>query len=195
MSHDVSDCRQPVCYRAALSQVPTGCRHSETSRQNGLSSRTLSPPRARPREPLQIQITRAVVQASTELLESPVDSEFFEVSINTVGPRQKLFSAVHTPWAEMSPQLFKCARPHFLILHSYAILRGSICQSLYEYLMHYYKQVPIYQWFEMKQHHRWPATIAQLSSTRPPEYADWRNDKWRKAGDSTVRRMTAVSNL
>jgi hypothetical protein len=34
------------------------------------------------------EFTRAVVQAGTELLEGPVDSEFFEVSINTLGPRQ-----------------------------------------------------------------------------------------------------------
>jgi hypothetical protein len=59
------------------------------------------------------KFTWAVVQAGTELLEGPVDSKFFEVSINTVGPRQKVFSAVHTSRAEMSPQLLKCARPHF----------------------------------------------------------------------------------
>jgi hypothetical protein len=60
------------------------------------------------------KFARAVVQAGTELLEGPVDGEFFEVSINTVGPWQKIFSAVHTSRAEMSPQLLKCARPHFL---------------------------------------------------------------------------------
>jgi hypothetical protein len=51
------------------------------------------------------KFARAVIQAGTELLEGPVDSEFFEVPINTVGPGQKVFSAVHTPRAEMSPQL------------------------------------------------------------------------------------------
>jgi hypothetical protein len=51
------------------------------------------------------KLTRTVVQAGTELLEGPVDSEFFEVSIKTVGPRQKVFSAVHTSRAKMSPQL------------------------------------------------------------------------------------------
>jgi hypothetical protein len=41
------------------------------------------------------KLTKAVVQAGTELLEGLVDSEFFEVSINTVEPGQKVFSAVH----------------------------------------------------------------------------------------------------
>jgi hypothetical protein len=59
------------------------------------------------------KFARAVIQAGTEFLEGPVDSEFFEVSINTVGPRQKLFSAVHTSRAEMSSQAVKCARSHF----------------------------------------------------------------------------------
>jgi hypothetical protein len=59
------------------------------------------------------KFARAVVQAGTELLEGPVDSEFFEVSINTMGPGQKVFSAVHTSRAKMAPQLLKCARPHF----------------------------------------------------------------------------------
>src|ERR1700692_1471968 len=70
------------------------------------------------------KFTRAVVQAGTELLEGPVDGEFFEVSINTVGPGQKIFSAVHTSRPKMSLQLLKCARPHFLILHSYATLHN-----------------------------------------------------------------------
>jgi hypothetical protein len=60
------------------------------------------------------KFTRAVVQARTELLEGPVDSEFFEVSIDTLGPRQKVFSAVHTSRPKMSLQLLKLARPHFL---------------------------------------------------------------------------------
>src|ERR1700686_4013868 len=49
------------------------------------------------------KFTRAVVKASTELLESPVDGKLFEVSIDTMGPGQKVFSAVHTSGAEMSP--------------------------------------------------------------------------------------------
>src|SRR5713226_5393790 len=129
MSHAVSDCRQPVCCRAALSQVPTGCRHLGRSGQNGLSSRTLSPARARPREPLQIQIARAVVQAGTELLEGTVDGKLFEVSIDAMGPGQKVFSAVHTSRPKMSLQILKRARPHFsLILHSYATLHNLKCQ-------------------------------------------------------------------
>src|SRR5580693_8156901 len=59
------------------------------------------------------KFTRAVIQAGTEFLEGPVDSEFFEVSINTMGPRQKVFPAVHTSRAQMPPQLFKRARTHF----------------------------------------------------------------------------------
>src|SRR6202163_5172978 len=59
------------------------------------------------------KLTRAVVQAGTELLEGPVESEFFEMSIDTMGPGQKVFSAVHTSRAEMPPQLLKCACPHF----------------------------------------------------------------------------------
>jgi hypothetical protein len=61
------------------------------------------------------KFTRAVVQARTELLEGPVESEFFEVSIDTSGPGQKVFSAVHTSRPKMSLQLLKRARPHFLI--------------------------------------------------------------------------------
>jgi hypothetical protein len=49
---------------------------------------------------------RAVVQAGTELLEGPVDSKFFEVSVDTAGPGQKVFSAVHTSRAKMSLELF-----------------------------------------------------------------------------------------
>jgi hypothetical protein len=59
------------------------------------------------------KFARAVVQAGTEFLEGPVDSEFFEVSIDTMGPGQKVFPAVHTSRAEMSLQLLKRARPHF----------------------------------------------------------------------------------
>ena len=53
------------------------------------------------------KFTRTVIQAGTEFLEGPVDGEFFEMSINGAGPGQKVFSAVHTSRAEMSPQLFK----------------------------------------------------------------------------------------
>jgi hypothetical protein len=49
------------------------------------------------------KFARAVVQAGTELLEGPFDREFLEVSIDTMGPRQKVFSAVHTSRAKMSP--------------------------------------------------------------------------------------------
>jgi hypothetical protein len=49
---------------------------------------------------------RAVVQAGTELLEGPVDSKFFEVSVDTAGPGQKVFSAVHTSRAKMSLEPF-----------------------------------------------------------------------------------------
>jgi hypothetical protein len=52
------------------------------------------------------KFARAVVQAGTELLEGPIRSEFFEMSINTTGPAQKVFSAVHTSRAEMLSQLF-----------------------------------------------------------------------------------------
>jgi hypothetical protein len=52
------------------------------------------------------KFARAVVQAGTKLVEGPVDSKFLEVSINATGPLQKVFSAVHTSWTEMSPQLF-----------------------------------------------------------------------------------------
>ena len=48
------------------------------------------------------KFARAVVQAGTELLEGAVDSKLFQVSIDTMGPRQKVFSAVHTSRAEMS---------------------------------------------------------------------------------------------
>jgi hypothetical protein len=62
----------------------------------------------------EFEFARAVEQAGTELLEGPVDSEFFEVSIKTVGPGQKVFSAVHTSRAKMSLQLLKRTRPHSL---------------------------------------------------------------------------------
>jgi hypothetical protein len=42
----------------------------------------------------------------TELLEGPVDSKFFEVSVDTAGPGQKVFSAVHTSRAKMSLEPF-----------------------------------------------------------------------------------------
>jgi hypothetical protein len=77
------------------------------------------------------KFTRAVIQAGAELLEGPVDSEFFEVSIDTMGPGQKVFSAVHTSRAKMSPQLLKCARPHCLVLHSYFTLHDPICHLFY----------------------------------------------------------------
>jgi hypothetical protein len=60
------------------------------------------------------KLARAVVQAVTELLEGPVAGEFFEVSIDTMGPRQKVFPAVHTSRPKMSLQLLKRACPHFL---------------------------------------------------------------------------------
>src|ERR1039457_2317274 len=104
MSHAFSGCRQPVCCRAALFQVPTGCKHSERSGQSGPSSRRLSPVRARPREPLQIQICEGCNTAGTELSERPVGSEVFEMSIDAMGPGQNVFSAVYTSRAEMSPQ-------------------------------------------------------------------------------------------
>jgi hypothetical protein len=59
------------------------------------------------------KFARAVVQAGTELLEGPVDSKLFQVSIDTMGPGQKVFSAVHTSRPKMSLQLLKRARPHF----------------------------------------------------------------------------------
>ena len=58
------------------------------------------------------KFARAVVQAVTELLEGPVTGKFFEVSIDTMGPRQKILSAVDTSRAKASLQMFKCARPH-----------------------------------------------------------------------------------
>src|SRR5260370_12318972 len=76
------------------------------------------------------KFTGAVVQAGTELLEGSVDSELFEMSINTTGPGQKVFSAVHTSGAEMSPQLLKCARPHFLILHKLCYSLGLIISTI-----------------------------------------------------------------
>jgi hypothetical protein len=48
------------------------------------------------------KFTRAVVQAGAELLEGTVDSKLFQVSIDTMGPGHKVFSAVHTSRAEMS---------------------------------------------------------------------------------------------
>ena len=59
------------------------------------------------------KFTRAVVQAGTELLEGPVDGEFFEVSINTMGPGQKVFPAVHTSRAQMSLQLLQVCSAAF----------------------------------------------------------------------------------
>ena len=50
------------------------------------------------------KFARAVIQAGTELSESPVVSEFFEMSIDAMGPGQNVFSAVYTSRAEMSPQ-------------------------------------------------------------------------------------------
>jgi hypothetical protein len=61
----------------------------------------------------EFKFTRAVVQAGAELLEGPVNCEFFEVSIDSMRPGQKVFSPVHTSRAKMSPELFKRARPHF----------------------------------------------------------------------------------
>jgi len=66
----------------------------------------------------EFEVTRAVVQAGTELLEGPVDSKFFEVSINTIGPGQKVFSAVDTSGPKMSFQQVNRAPPHFPDLHS-----------------------------------------------------------------------------
>jgi hypothetical protein len=60
-----------------------------------------------------LKSARAVVQAGTEFLESSVYGEFFEMPINTTGPAQKFFSAVHTSRAEMWPQLFQSASSHF----------------------------------------------------------------------------------
>jgi hypothetical protein len=60
------------------------------------------------------KFTRAVVQAGTELLEGPVDSEFLEVSIDTLRPRKKIFSAVHASRPKVSLQLIERACPHFL---------------------------------------------------------------------------------
>ncbi len=58
------------------------------------------------------KFARAVVQAGTELLEGTVDSKFFEVSIDTMGPGQKVFSAVDPSRPKMSLQLLKRAPPH-----------------------------------------------------------------------------------
>src|SRR5713101_1898493 len=55
------------------------------------------------------KFARAVVQAGTELLEGAVDRKLFEVSIDTMGPRQKVFSAVHTSRPKMSLQMLKRA--------------------------------------------------------------------------------------
>jgi hypothetical protein len=48
---------------------------------------------------------RTVIQAGTEFLEGPVKGEFFEMPINAVGPREKVFPAVDTSRAQMSLQL------------------------------------------------------------------------------------------
>jgi hypothetical protein len=53
-----------------------------------------------------LEFARIVVQAGTELLESPVTSQFFEVSIDAQGPRQKVLPAVNPSRAEMSLQSF-----------------------------------------------------------------------------------------
>src|SRR3984957_5839804 len=46
------------------------------------------------------KFARPVVQAVTELLEGPVTGKFFEVSIDTMGPGQKILSAVDTSLAK-----------------------------------------------------------------------------------------------
>src|SRR4029077_14787987 len=58
------------------------------------------------------KFARAVVQPVTELLEGPVTGKFFEVSIDTMGPRQEILSAVHTAGAKASLQMVECACPH-----------------------------------------------------------------------------------
>src|SRR6266852_2593725 len=60
------------------------------------------------------KFTRAVVQAGTEFLEGPVNGELFEMSVNTAGPGQKVFSAVDTSRAKMSLHVLKRFRPHSL---------------------------------------------------------------------------------
>jgi hypothetical protein len=58
------------------------------------------------------KFARAVVQAVTEFLEGPVTGKFFEVSINTMRPRQEILSAVHTSGAKASLQMVECGCPH-----------------------------------------------------------------------------------
>ena len=53
-----------------------------------------------------LKLARKVVQAVAELLEDPLNGEFFEMPVNAVGPREKVFPAVDTSRAEMSFQLF-----------------------------------------------------------------------------------------
>jgi len=102
----------PFVYRAALSQVPTGCRHSETSRQTVCLQERFHHLVLVRGSLSKFKFTRAVVQASTELLESPVDSEFFEVSINTVGQGRSSSLRYTRPGGDVA-STFKCARPHF----------------------------------------------------------------------------------
>src|SRR5262249_30827932 len=58
------------------------------------------------------KFARAVVQTVTKLLEGPVTGKFFEVAIDTLGPRQKVLSAVHTPRTKASFQMVECGCPH-----------------------------------------------------------------------------------
>jgi hypothetical protein len=59
------------------------------------------------------KFARAVIQAGTELLEGAVDNKLFEVSIDTMGPGKKVFSAVDASRPKMSLQQVKRAPPHF----------------------------------------------------------------------------------
>jgi hypothetical protein len=51
------------------------------------------------------KFARAVVQPVTQLLESSVAGEFFEVSINAMRPRQEILSAVDPSGAKASFQM------------------------------------------------------------------------------------------
>jgi hypothetical protein len=53
----------------------------------------------------EFKLSRAVVQAVTQFLEGPVTSKFFEVPIDTIGPRQEILSAVDTSGAKASLQM------------------------------------------------------------------------------------------
>src|SRR5579862_6320166 len=58
------------------------------------------------------KFSRAVVQAVTQFLEGSVAGKFFEVSIDTMRPRQEILSAIDASGAKASLQMVECSCPH-----------------------------------------------------------------------------------